>query len=231
MSYHIRYTCSGELQEGIVDFIMRNANKYIIAREIATREHIQCYVETRWCKKTWVNEFNKKFKGMDRRDKYVEPDKGATKFYVCKDGDIISKRGFTDEDIENFRASYHATHSKPPISLKIEESLISPPVIVTQKVKKQKTPTFMTICRNELEEEYPEKEWTKNDRPIVFKKIMHKLGQGCRNLDHIIISRMTYGVMNSLIKDKKEWHEYWYQKAFGEMLNPHEEEDMSLDDF
>lgn len=230
MEFHIRYTCSGELQSQIVDFITRNAVKYIIAREVASREHIQCYVELKVVKKTWVNRFNMKFPNMDRRDKYVELDKGNTKYYVCKENDIIAKRGFTDEDIEAFRAKYHQEHSKPQISLNIEESLILPPETVGKKVKKQKQPTFMMQVRNKLLDEYPDKEWSSKDKPLVFKNVMYLLGQGCKNLDHIIVARMTYGVLNSLIKERKDWLEYWYMKAFQETLNCDEEENYSLDE-
>jgi len=230
MEYHIRYSCSGDLQAQIVDFITRNAKKYIIAREFANREHIQCYVETNITKKTWVNKFNIKFTSMDRRDKYVEPDKGKTKQYVCKDGDIIAKRGFTDEEIENFKTEYRKENPKPEISLKNQEIHDAPPLENSKKVKKSKVPTFMMQCRNKLLDEYPDKEWSMRDKPLVFRNVMYLLGQGCKNLDHIIISRMTYGVLNSLIKDKKEWLEYWYRKAFMEELNCDENENYSLDE-
>lgn len=218
--YHIRYTCSGDLQNSVIDFISRNADKYIIAKEIATREHLQCYVVmSKWCKKTWVNEFNKKIKNMDRRDKYVELDKGHTKAYVCKDGCILAKRGFTDEDIENLKTQYHKEHPPIPIIEKNIEFCDAPPLEISKKVKKSRPPTFAKQCRNELLEEFPEIEWTKKHRPLVFTKIMNNLGDGCKNLDHIIVSRLTYGVLNGLIKEKKEWHQYWYAKAFEEDFN------------
>lgn len=234
MEYHIRYTCSGELQAQIVDFITRNANKYIIAKEFATREHIQVYVETNVTKKTWVNKFNLKFKNMDRRDKYVEPDKGRTKIYVCKgvakdDVDIIAKRGFTDNEIIEFNHIYWNEVDDTIIISPVEQVNVSPASEL--KEKKKPKPTFMKQIRQELEELYPDKEWELKDKPIVFMKVMFNLGEGCKNLDHIIISRMTYGVLNSLIKNKKEWLEYWYKKAFGgEYLYETIETDMSLDE-
>lgn len=230
MNYHIRYTCNGELQQNVIQFITKNANKYIIAREQATREHLQCYIETNVTKKTWVNKFNLKFKGMDRRDKYVEEDKGKTKWYVCKGEakdvyDVTAKRGFSDEEIKHFNHEYWSQNT-------IELEITPSPAVIKEEVKpKKKTPTFMKQIRNELEELYPEKDWSMDDKPIVFKRIMFNLGASCRNLDHIIISRMTYGVLNSLIKDKKEWLEYWYKKAFGgEYLYETIETDMSLDE-
>jgi hypothetical protein len=233
----MRYTCSGQTQDEVVKFIMKNALKFIIAKEIASREHIQCYVETKVVKKTWVNQFNLQIK-LDRRDKYVELDKGNTKLYICKGNgqtvqpEILAKRGFTDEEIVSFHNEYWL--NKKTIEMEFTPvSSILPPVEKLEKVKKAKTPTFMSIIRNELEEEYPYKEWDMKDKPLVFKKLMFKLGVGCRNLDHIIISRMTYGVLNSLIKDKKEWHEYWYRKAFnGEELYEvvDDVEDMKLDE-
>lgn len=225
--YQVRYTCSESKQLEVVDFITRNANKFIISREQAAREHLQCYVEMDITKKTWVNKFNLKVKGLKPRDKYVEPDKGGTLLYVCK-GDnlmtppeVLGKRGFTDEDVTNFHKQYWESH----IPEEIQNIPVSLPEVSTQivqsqafVVKKSKKPTFMMEIRLILEDEYPDREWTMNDKSIVFKKIMFRLGQNCKNLDHIIISRMTYGVLNSLIKDKKEWLEYWYMKAFCESL-------------
>jgi len=231
MEFHLRYTCSAELQCQIVDFITRNAKEYIICKEQANREHIHCYAVLDVTKKTWVNKFNLKFKGMDRRDKYVEPDKGNTKLYVCKGTgvgqyEILAKRGFTDEDIVNFNKQWWENNPKSNIVIEFSDS----PQLPEPKPKKQAKPSFMKQVRLELEELYPEKDWTIDDKPIVFKRLMFMLGDGCRNLDHIIISRMTYGVLNSLIKDKKEWLEYWYKKAFGEYLYESVENDMSLDE-
>lgn len=211
---------------------MRNANKYIISKEIASREHIQCYVVTNVVKKTWVNKFNLKFKDLDRRDKYVELDKGQTKYYVCK-GDnketppvVLAKLGFTDEDVIEFHQEYWKDKKQP----NIEEILLSPSETIIKKQPKLRKPTFMCECRNELEDLWPEKEWAKKDKLIVFKKVMYKLGSYCKCLDHVILSRMTYGVLNSLIKNTKEWHEYWFQKSFGEAMSAYEDfEDMSLD--
>lgn len=233
MEYHIRYTASGDLLDSIVDFVTRNAQQYIISREFASREHIQCYVVTNVVKKTWVNKFNMKFTGMDRRDKYVELDKGNTKQYVCKGKslleppDIIAKRGFTDEDVMQLHKQYWESH----IPEEIKNIPVLPPEVEIQKPPKVKKPTFMKELRQTLEDEYPDKDWSMKDKPIVFKKLMYMLGQNCRNLDHIIISRMTYGVLNSLIKDKKEWLEYWYQKSFGQDLNYDQEvENYELDE-
>lgn len=233
MEYHIRYTCAGDLQASIVNFIMKNAQKYIISREVASREHIQCYVVTSVVKKTWVNKFNLNYKQMDRRDKYVELDKGNTKTYVCKGNSIsempvvIAKLGFSDQDVIDLHKQYWAQH----IPEEIQNICILPPETKTEKTKKQPKPTFMKEMRQCLEDEYPEKDWSMSDKPLVFKKLMYMLGTSCRNLDHIIISRMTYGVLNSLIKDKKEWLEYWFKKSFGEELNPYDgPEDYSLDE-
>lgn len=170
---------------------------------------------------------------MDRRDKYVESDKGNTKQYVCKGKslvdlpDIIAKRGFTDEDVMQLHKQYWESH----IPEEIKNIPVLPPEVEIQKPPKVKKPTFMKELRQTLEDEYPDKDWSMKDKPIVFKKLMYMLGQNCRNLDHIIISRMTYGVLNSLIKDKKEWLEYWYQKSFGQDLNYDQEvENYELDE-
>lgn len=227
MEYHIRYTCSGEVQDNIVNFIMRNADKYIISREIASREHIQCYVVTNVVKKTWVNKFNATFKGMDRRDKYVELDKGNTIGYVCKGQSImempiiLGKRGFTDDDIISYHKKYWET--KLPELPECQAEVM--PEVKQDKARKAKQPPFMKVIRNQLDESFPDKDWSMVDKPVVFKFIMRGLGESCKSLDHIIISRMTYGILNSLIKDKKEWHEYWYKKAFNELLNCDEVDD------
>lgn len=233
-AYQARYTCQGDLQTQVVDFISRHALKYIVAREFASREHIQCYIEYDNAKKTWDNTFRIKFPTMDRRDKYFKLDRGTTKLYVCKDNDIISKRGFTDEDIENLHTQYHLNNPQTQISLNIDEVDVLPPLPKNEKPKKPRPPTFMCLCRNELQDEYPFLDWAKKHKKIVFLKVMSNLGQGVRNLDHVIVTRMVYGVLNSLIKDKKEWHEYWYQKCFGEDINDapelNEEEDKKLDE-
>jgi len=225
-AFQARYTCSrsSDLETRIIDFITRNANRFIIAREEATREHLQCYVEYENTKKTWDNTFKKKFPTMDRRDKYFMPDKGTTMLYVCKDNDIISKRGFSDEDIAELHTTYHKNNPKTRISLEITEALELPPDTKPEKVKKPRPPTFMSKCRQELEEEYPFIEWQKKHKKVVFIKVMENLGQGCKNLDHIIVTRMVYGILNSLIKNKKEWHQYWYAKCFqGEAFDQDDE--------
>lgn len=217
-NYHGRYTCSGDLQQRIVDFITRNADKYIIAREQATREHLQCYIEYKNTKKTWDNLFRTKFMEMHRNDKYFKEDKGTTIFYVCKEKDILAKRGFSDDDIEKFHSEYHQKNQQQQISLNIEEILISPPETKQEKVKKPKPLTFMRQCRNELLEEFPDLDFQAKHKPLVFMKVMSNLGEQCKNLDKFIIIRMVNGVLNSLIKNRKKWHEYWYQECFGETL-------------
>lgn len=228
MEYQIRYTCSGELQQQIVEFISRNADKYIIAKEVASREHIQCYVVTKVTKKTWTNKFNEKFKGIDRRDKYVEPDKGTTKWYVCKGIArdiyvILAKRGFTDEEIQKLNHEYwdkneehnQSQKDETQISLKIEENLISLPEKKTQKEPKKKQVTFMTKVRNEILEAYPEKVFSHKDLQLIFMWVMRALGEGCRSMDKFIITRMVNGILNSLIKDDKhDWYAYWFQECF-----------------
>lgn len=221
VAFHIRYTCSGQLQNDIVNFISKNALDYIISKEYAAREHIQCYVLLKVTKKTWVNKFNIVFKDrMETRDKYVEPDKGSTKFYVCK-GDncdtlpnVISKRGFTDDDISIFHKTYWDTQTKT------KDNVVKVNPDIEFPIGKVKRVPPMRLVRDRLEELYPEKDWSMKDKPLVAVSVLNILGEGCKTLDHIILSRMTYGVLNSLVKNKKEWHEYWYHKAFGEELNP-----------
>lgn len=225
--YHIRYTCSDELQVKIVDFITRNAQKFIISREIASREHIQCYVEMSITKKTWVNKFNEKIKGMDRRDKYVELDKGRTKWYVCKGKsagplghpDVIVKRGFSEAQIIEFHQEYWSKYAvefkEMEKQINFDENCILLPETKEEKPPKTKKPPFMQQVRTRLLEKYPTLEWKMVHRPIVFKTVLNMLGEFCKALDHIILSRLVYGVLNSLIKaDDAEWAKYSYGKAF-----------------
>ena len=241
--YHIRYTCSGELQEQVVDFITRNALNFIISREFATREHIQCYVQASVVKKTWVNKFNIKFNNqLVARDKYVElcKDVERTKKYVCKGGStdvppvVLQKRGFTDDDIIIYHKQYwqedleklDVNPSQVEKTEDIDKFLESLPKTIEKKVKKTKSPTFMRQVCSKLEEEYPEREWTGSidDKRLVFITLLRSLGELGKGFETFILSRMIYGVLNVLIKDKEEWLEYWYQKCFGEDLNPHDEE-------
>lgn len=216
--FQARYTCQGELQLEIVEFISRNALKFIIAKEHATREHIQVYLEYENTKKTWDNKFKLKFPNMDRRDKYFMADKGTTMLYVCKDNDIIAKRGFTDEDIQNLHTQYHQNNPKTRISLEIKEYLDNPPETKPEKVKKPRPPTFMMKCRNELEDENPELDFDMEHEPIVFIKVMDNLGHQCKNLDKFIVIRLTNGILNSLIKYKRKWYQHWYRECFGKEL-------------
>lgn len=245
-AYQIRYTCSGEDQTEVIHFISKNALKYIVAKEFATREHIQCYVEINITKKTWVNKFNtmllKNKIIMDRRCKYVKEDNGDTKTYVCKgverdNYEILAKRGFTDEEILAFHNQYWDYH-KPdvkPIEFELATNEPEDGEEVKKLKKKPRKPPFMKECADELYNEWPNLEWNLKHKPLVFIKIMRKLGCYCKALDHIILSRMTYGVLNSLIKENdREWYEYWYMKAFSEYLPDPEqiipEDDNQLDE-
>lgn len=228
--FQVRYTCSGDLQDQIVDFIDKNAQSFIIAREVATREHIQCFVTISVTKKTWVNKFNEKFKNMDRRDKYVEPDKGRTKQYVCKgesvdkDPEIISIRGFSKYDIARFHEEWW---SKPDMSEVNEDKAIIPvieapvPVIVPDvKVAKPKKPPFMRQMFLEIKGKFPNRKWCLKDKTLVFEWCMNGLGNSCKALDEFIIKRITMGVLNALIDEsgsaREEYNIYFYQKAFNE---------------
>lgn len=233
--WHGRYTCTGDLQLKVIDFVSRNAGKYIISREYASREHLQCYIEYPKAKKTWDNTFRSSFKELDRRDKYFVEDAGRTKIYVCKfEGRVtveevlerqsvglLSYRGFTPEEIQEFNKIYwddFALNSEKQKANKIEIILEPSPETKSEKTKKPRPPTFMRQCRNELEDEYPNIVWKHKHRKLVFMKVMDNLGMQCKNLDKFIIIRMVNGVLNSLIKNRKEWHEYWYQECFNDQL-------------
>lgn len=213
--YHIRYTCEGELQSSIVNFIIRNSQSCIIAREFATREHIQCYVSTNVVKKTWVNKFNLAFK-LDRRDKYVMEDLGKTKQYVCKGvalnemPDIVNKRGFSDADINEYHQAYWATH------IVVEPISFTPTQMTSDKVRKKSMP-FMRQVYERLESDYPLREWVETDKPLIFRYVMDDLGRSNRSLDKFIVKRMVLGILNSLMKDHRaEWYTSFYHEVFAE---------------
>lgn len=156
---------------------------------------------------------------MDRRDKYVEPDKGKTKQYVCKENVILAKRGFTDEDINNFHTEYHLNNKDSQSMADIEKYLDTLPETLLKnlpKVKKERIPTFCEKCRIELEDKYPNVEWAMKHRAAVSDTVLDNLGHMCKNFDQYILSCMTYGVLNGLVKNRKEWRREWYQKTFNE---------------
>lgn len=225
--FHMRYTCQNPVQGLVIDFITRNGASFIIAKEYASREHLQCYVSTSIVKKTWDNKFRERFKELDRRDKYVKEDAGFTKQYVCKGGakrgeypDILAKRGFTDEDIIRFHNEYWDVHEEEGIKASVSDEIHlniteTPKEPKPEKIKKR-TPTFMKVVRDKLEANFPDKEWTKKDKQCVFCYVMRELGTSCKTLDHVIVTRMTWGILNSLIKDRRDWNAYWYSKCFNE---------------
>lgn len=159
---------------------------------------------------------------MNRRDKYVEPDKGKTKIYVCKGAnpssppEVLGKRGFSDEDIIAYHNQYWEEHL--PIALQEAAANAVEVVAPSVKVRKPRTPNFNERVRDELDAMFPDRIWKSKDKPIVYKKVMSSLGRHARNLDHAILARMVFGVLNSLIKQNREWLEYWYAKAFNEDL-------------
>ena len=87
------------------------------------------------------------------------------------------------------------------------------------KPKREKQPTFMEKVRNRIEEDYPNRDWTGNvqDYRIVFHTTMKMLGSSCRTMDEFIVRKMVNGLVNSFCKDKKSWHDYWFDKCFPNM--------------
>lgn len=224
MEYHIRYTCSGDLQALVVNFIMKNANKYIISREIASREHIQCYVVTNVVKKTWVNKFNLKFKDLDRRDKYVELDKGKTKLYVCKgnsiseEPDVIAKLGFTDEEIKAYHSEYWQQHIPP----EIQEIPMLLPETKDKKEKKAKPVGFLIRLYHRLQDKYPTMDWSEQHYPLIYKEYMFACGNAVKPISKFIIQNNVTGLLNALLHRKHEWLAKLFEEAFPHMNYPSE---------
>lgn len=246
MSYHFRYTCSGDIQAKLVDFLTRKCKAYIICREygeINGNEHIQAYLEFDVTKKHFMEVLNKKFPNPNRRDKYLEVDKGETKQYVCK-GEahgklpvVLGMFKFTQQDVTLYHELYWKKNNDikkghkdiSQIFLKIEEKSQVDTLdksgilvweqntpIVSQKVNvKKKQKTIMRLIRDEcIDIKGQEHEWCMSDKYFVFYHTMKILGEQCKSLDHIILNRMVLGILNSLIKDNKEWYLYWWQKVY-----------------
>lgn len=235
-SFHFRATCTGQIQDQIVDFLARNSQgETIICREFATNEHIHALIHIDITKKSFCNKFKTKFNTMKGNKDYsieeVKTNDDNMAQYICKgesylDQPIILYKLRLRKAIEEYHSLYWEHNVIKKLEnekiLNFEEISQIPTLEVFKKEKKKRTPTFMMLCRDELIELYGENyDWEKNDLPKVFHKVMTKLGDLCKTLDHVIITRMVYGVLNSLIKDKKEWHEYWFQKCFPEYQNPY----------
>jgi len=243
-SFHFRATCQNPIQERIVDFLSRNSQgETLICREYAKNEHIHALIHIDITKKSFCNKFKAKFPMMKgNKDYSCEEVKKTDRHmcqYICKGKnwgyvpDINPEVLYARALVYTIEEYHNAYWDQNPQMMDIKKQLAESDEMVQatpcnniEKKPKKKTPTFMQLVRSHLEEEYDNidgvvYQWSKKDLPKVFTAVMKKLGQHCKNLDHIIISRMTYGVLNSLIKDGKEWHEYWFKKAFPELENPY----------
>lgn len=246
MSWHFRYTCSGDLQVKIVDFLTRKCGAYIICREYGDQngnEHIQAYLEFEVTKKHFMETLNKKFPNPNRRDKYLEPDKGETKQYVCKGESygtlpvVLGKRKFDQEDITMYHELYWKKNNQSrngnkdisKIFLKIEEksqveTLDESGLLIWNQIKnlpldnkkvKKKQKTMMRVVRDEcIQIKGEDHTWSMIDKYFVFHRTLKTLGDFCKSLDHIILNRMVLGILNSLIKEDKEWYLYWWTKCY-----------------
>ena len=224
--FHFRLTCDVADNARFCDFMLRNSSgKFLCVAEIGKREHIHCYLEFQMTKKSFMNKFNDKFKNIDRRDKYLDEDKGTTLQYICKgpnskiktDVVVVAKRALTDLDIvemhEQFWKNKPQVHEVPITLTPVSEVLGIADVV---KYKPKRAPPFLRGVYDELDAMREEDDWTFGvaDKQIIFKFLMMRLGQGVKTLDKIIITRMVNGLQNALISSKKQLYEHWWYECF-----------------
>ena len=220
--FHFRLTCDVADNAKYCDFLLRNSSgKFLCVAEKGTRDHIHCYLEFQMTKKSFMNKFNDKFKNIDRRDKYLDEDKGTTLQYICKgfnskiksDVVVVAKRTLTDLEIEQMHEQFW--QNKPQVN---EVPIVFTPVSEVQQVeikkKSKRAPPFLTSVYNELY--VSQDDWTYGvaDKQRIFKFLMTRLGQSVKTLDKIIVTRMVNGLQNALVTDKNQMYEHWWSECF-----------------
>ena len=244
-SYHFRAHCSGLLQDQIVDFLARNSEgETIVCRELAEREHIHALVHTRITKKSFCNKFKAKFSTMDgNKDYSFTPVKNSDADmcqYICKatkmgDQPIILMSRALKNTIEEYHNEYWMVHAltHPSTSVKqeiqeIQQKSQTSTFEIIEKPKKKKVPPFMVTVREDLIQEYgSEYQWELEDKWRVFSSVVDHLGDFVKALDHIIVGRMTNGILCSLMKDRKKFKCALWDKCFQEH-NPFVEKAVDL---
>lgn len=221
--FHFRLTCDVADNAKYCDFLLRNSSgKFLCVAEKGNRDHIHCYLEFQMTKKSFMNKFNEKFKGIDRRDKYLDEDKGTTLQYICKgpnskvktDVNVVAKRTLTDLDIAQLHDEFWK--NRVPDEVPIVFTPISEVICEQVEIKKKskRAPPFLTGVYNELF--LQQDDWTYGlaDKQRIFKFLMMRLGQSVKTLDKIIVTRMVNGLQNALVADKKQMYEHWWSECF-----------------
>lgn len=221
--FHFRLTCDVADNAKYCDFLLRNSSgKFLCVAEKGNRDHIHCYLEFQMTKKSFMNKFNEKFKGIDRRDKYLDEDKGTTLQYICKGPNskvktyvnVVAKRTLTDLDIAQLHDEFwknRVSDEVPIVFTPISEVICEQ---VEIKKKSKRAPPFLTGVYNELF--LQQDDWTYGlaDKQRIFKFLMMRLGQSVKTLDKIIVTRMVNGLQNALVADKKQMYEHWWSECF-----------------
>lgn len=220
--FHFRLTCDVVDNTKYCDFLLRNSSgKFLCVAEKGTRDHIHCYLEFQMTKKSFMNKFNEKFKGLDRRDKYLDEDKGTTLQYICKGVsskvktpvNVVAKRSLTDLDIDQLHEEFWKNRIAG-----LPEIILTPVGEICDQVeikkKTKRAPPFLTSVYNELF--LQQDDWTYGlaDKQRIFKFLMIRLGQSVKTLDKIIVTRMVNGLQNALVADKKQMYEHWWCECF-----------------
>lgn len=221
--FHFRLTCDVADNAKYCDFLLRNSSgKFLCVAEKGNRDHIHCYLEFQMTKKSFMNKFNEKFKGLDRRDKYLDEDKGTTLQYICKgpnskvktDVNVVAKRTLTELEIVQLHDEFWKNRviEEVPIVLTPVSEICGE--YVELKKKSKRAPPFLTSVYNELF--LQQDDWTYGvaDKQRIFKFLMMRLGQSVKTLDKIIVTRMVNGLQNALVADKKQMYEHWWCECF-----------------
>lgn len=238
--YQFRFTCDGELQTQILDFMLRNSTgEFICSRENGTqngREHIQGYCEFEITKKSFMNKFNEKFKKqLETRDKYLDKDKGHTRSYVCKGVEpqqpfsptnpyILSSRALTST-IENNYINYwsnaqkintvYGHKDKQIIIANFEESL------QVATLKKQKKMQFLQGLTFKIRSMKPDDyKWSRSkDLGFVYRHTKRGCGEAVKIFNKYRLAEMVNGVLNSLIGEDELDDWLWFQECFPNETN------------
>jgi len=226
--FHFRLTCDVADNAKYCDFLLRNSSgKFLCVAEKGNRDHIHCYLEFQMTKKSFMNKFNEKFKGLDRRDKYLDEDKGTTLQYICKgpnskvktDVNVVAKRTLTELDIVQLHDEFWKNRVIDLVPIVLTPSLapIGEYVELKKKSKRAK-PWLQEYVYDELLAERDDWGYGIVDKQKIFKQIMLRGGQMIKIMDNALINRWIIGIQNALAIScnaigsqavQKGWQDRW----------------------
>lgn len=223
-------TCH-EFNPAVIEFAKNQLCKYIIALENADAEekrtHIHIHGESNICRNSqslrreWDKAKLPKGRGsysLKSHDNSVKPPDEKGYIYVCKGKDsysktppcIISKYGFTDEQINEMHEEYWANNKiyqaqqsqlNQPEAIKVDLSEL--PIVK----KKQKTITWTQALIEEIGMTYPDKTWNRyleSDKIQICDLILDRMGSGGKALDEMLFKRHFNAVFNGIRKTNKD---------------------------